>query len=105
MIFDILNSFGRALLALIIVYKLTQLRQTMNLVERIGLGLVGGCSFLTIGVIWERDGPFEGWASTMMTLGCILFLGGRTWRDMRHQRANDAQIAYWEAHKAGRGKA
>ena len=90
MIFDILNSLGRFVLTVIVIYKVTQLRPTMNVIERVGLGLVGGCGFLTIGVIWERDGPFEGWASTMMTFGCILFLGGRTWRDLRHQRANDA---------------
>ena len=102
MIFDIINSLFRFLLTVIVIYKVTQLRATMNMVERIGLGLVGGCSFLTIGVIWERDGPFEGWASTMMTLGCVLFLGGRTWRDMRHQRNNNLQAAYWEAHKAGK---
>jgi len=101
-IFDILNSFGRIMLTIIVIYKLTHLRDTMNVVERVGLGLVGGCSFLTVGVIWERDGPFEGWASTMMTFGCILFLGGRTWRDRRHLRANERQIQYWEAHKAGR---
>lgn len=104
MIFDILNSVGRLALTMLVVYKLTQFREMANVIERLGLGLLGGCSFLTIAVIWERDGPFEGWASTMMTLGAIMLLAGRTYRDMKHDRANHVGRNEAERYLKARGK-
>lgn len=93
MIFDFLNSAGRILLTLIVAYKLVQFREMMIPLERIGLGMMGGGSFLTVSVIWEgASSPFDGWATTLMTVGAILFLGGRTWRDRRHSRANAGAV-------------
>lgn len=94
MIWDILNSIGRALLTILAVYKLAQFREMMIPMERLGLGMMGGGSFLTIAVIWERQrSPFDGWSVTVLTAGAVLFLAGRTWRDRKHQRANDAMAA------------
>lgn len=103
MTWDILNSLWRVLLVLVVAYKLTQFREMMIAAERIGLGLMGGGSLMTVSIIWEhRASPFDGWAVSVMTIGAVVFLMGRTWRDRRHQRANDRQIQYWEAHKAGK---
>lgn len=105
-IFAILLTGLRFAVTCICSVKVTRFRDTMNLTERIGLGIMGSGSFLTIGVVWERTGsPFEGWAATLLTFGALLFLAGRTWRDWKHQRANDEQAAYWEARKAGKGGA
>jgi hypothetical protein len=95
MMWDILNSAGRALLTLLAIYKLAQFREMMIPLERLGLGMMGGGSFLTIAVIWERQrSPFDGWSVTVLTVGAVLFLAGRTWRDRRHQRANEMQV-HW----------
>lgn len=105
MTFDILMTFGRLILTMIVVVKITRFRETMNATERIGLGLMGSGSFLTIGVIWERTGsPFEGWAASVLTYGAILFLVGRTWRDWRHEQANEAMArlaGQWRRDRSG----
>lgn len=99
MTWDILNSLGRLMLTLIVIYKLSQFREMMIPIERLGLGMMGAGSLLTISIIWERTrSPFDGWAVTVMTVGAVLFVAGRTWRDRRHQRANDAlvrQAEHW----------
>ncbi|WP_156884277.1 hypothetical protein V3I01_08000 [Sphingomonas sp. gentR] len=89
MMWDILNVFGRLLLTAIAVYKLSQFRDHMIAMERIGLGFMGGGSFLTIPIIIDRyNNPFNGWATSVLTFGAVLFLAGRTWRDRRHEQAN-----------------
>lgn len=103
MIFDIINSLFRAIVTLVCVYKLYRFYDMMIPLERIGLAFMASGSLMTVSIIWEhRQSPFDGWAVSVMTIGLSLFLAGRTWRDRRHQRANDLQIQYWEAHKAGK---
>lgn len=93
MIWDALNIAGRLLLTGIVVYKLARFREMMIPVERVGLGMMGGGSFLTVPVIVERQAsPFDGWAITLLTVGAVVFLIGRTWRDRRHQKANEAMV-------------
>ncbi|WP_398457441.1 hypothetical protein [Sphingomonas albertensis] len=103
MMFDIINSIARALLTVLIVYKLIRFHDMMIAPERMGLGLMASGSMMTVPIIWEGTrSPFDGWAVSVMTIGAVVFLAGRTWRDRKHQRANDRQVAYWEAHKAGK---
>jgi len=102
-VFDAINTAGRIILTCIVVYKVTQFREMANVVERYGLGLMGAGSFLTVPVIlYKNQNPFEGWAVSLLTIGAIMFLSGRTWRDMKHQRANRIMIERgrdWQAHK------
>jgi hypothetical protein len=100
MIWDLINSLGRLLLTAIVIYKVTQFRDTMNNVERAGLCLMASGSFLTSALIWEPDGPFHGWSVSLLTYGAIIFLAGRTWRDRRHQRANDTQVRMYDEWRA-----
>jgi hypothetical protein len=106
MTFDIINSLARAIVTFVCVYKLYRFHDMMIPAERIGLGFMASGSLMTVPIIWQgHHSPFDGWAVSVMTIGLAVFLGGRTWRDRRHQRANDQQIAYWQAHRGGRGKA
>ncbi len=103
MIFDIVNSLARALVTFVCVYKLYRFYDMMIPLERIGLAFMASGSLMTVTIIWQGSrSPFDGWAVSVMTIGLAVFLAGRTWRDRRHQRANDQQVQYWEAHKAGR---
>jgi len=104
-IFAVLMTIGRLLLTAVVVIKVTRFRETMNVMERAGLGFVGGSSFLTVAVIWERQGsPFEGWAATLLTFGVLMFLIGRTIRDRKHDNANRAAAVEARAYLRSRGK-
>lgn len=105
MTFELVNIVGRITLTMFVVYKLTQLRLTINLVERMGLGMMGAGSFLTISVIWERQqSPFDGWAGCLLTYGAVCFLAGRTWRDMKHARTNRRADRLAHSYLTARGK-
>lgn len=102
-VFDYLNVLGRLLLTALVVYKLAQFRDHMIGMERVGLGMMGGGSFLTIPIILDRyNNPFNGWATSLLTIGAVIFLAGRTWRDRRHAKANEAMIRQYEARMAAR---
>lgn len=104
-LFAIVMTLLRLVLTAIVIVKITRFRDTMNAMERIGLGLMGSGSFLTVGVIWERTGsPFEGWAATILTLGAVLFLIGRTRRDWIHAQANRAADREARTYLKARGK-
>lgn len=103
-VFDAINAFGRVLLTIIIVYKVTQFREQANWIERTGLGLMGAGSFLTVPVIlYKNENPFEGWAVTLMTYGAIMWTSGRTLRDRRHKKRNDMQVRWHEEWKRSQG--
>lgn len=89
MTLDIIHAVCRLILTAIIVVKITRFGETLNPVERVGLGMMGGAGLLTIGVIWERqESPFADWSPLIFTIGAILLLAGRTWRDWRHEHRN-----------------
>lgn len=101
--FDILNVLGRVILTAVVVLKLGMFREMANAAERVGLGMMGAGSFLTIPVIlFKDDNPFEGWSISLLTYGAVLFLAGRTWRDSKHARMNmlaRRQGREWQAQK------
>ncbi|MBB4616895.1 hypothetical protein [Sphingomonas abaci] len=102
---DIVNTLGRLVLTLIVVVKITRFRGTLNAMERVSLGAMGGGSFLTIAVIWERQSsPFDGWATTLVTFGAVGFLIGRTVRDWKHDHANARANEQAERWLQARGK-
>jgi len=104
MTFGILNAVLSFLLTLIVVYKVTMFRSQANGMERLGLGLMGSGFFLTIPVsLFRNENPFEGWAVTLLRIGVIVFLAGRTLRDYRHKKRNDMQVRWHEEWKRSRG--
>lgn len=105
MIIEIANSVGRLALTCSSVFLVTHLRHMLNFAERFGLGLVGGGSFLTIAVIWERQqSPFDGWAVTILTYGALIFFCGFGYRKLRHDRNNVRSVAASAAYLRARGK-
>ncbi len=102
--FDAINAAFRVILTILVIYKVTQFRDQANGVERAGLGMMGAGSFLTVPVLLYRNqNPFEGWAATLLTVGAILLLAGRTWRDRRHKKRNDMQVRGHKEWKRSRG--
>lgn len=102
---DIINALLRLSLTFICIYKLAQFRDQTNMAERVGIGMIGGGSFMTIGIILEGTvSPFDGWATSVMTAGVVLLIAGRTWRDLQHQRNNRRQLIASRAWMKGRGE-
>lgn len=105
MIWDITSSVLRVGLTMLVIYKLAWFRDASNMAERIGLGMLGGCSFLTVPSIWDRAAsPFDGWSTTVMSAGVLLFVGGRTFRDRKHAMRNEEQTNQARAYLQARGK-
>lgn len=103
--FDTINVVGRIVLTAVVIYKLAQFREMANVAERYGLGMMGAGSFLTVPIILLKDAnPFEGWAVSLLTIGAIMFLSGRTWRDRKHARANAAMVKIGREWQAQKGK-
>lgn len=102
---DIINALLRLSLTILCIYKLAQFREQANLCERTGIGMMGGGSFMTIGIIVEGPmSPFDGWATTVLTMGIVLLVAGRTWRDLQHDRNNRRQLAISQSWMKGRGE-
>lgn len=98
------SVFRLAAMGLAIV-AITKYRDMFNMAERIGLSLMGGCAFMTIGIIWEREhSPFDGWASSLFTFGFVLFMSGLLHRKGKHERANAKQRAMGREWQAQKGK-
>jgi uncharacterized membrane protein YesL len=105
MTWAIIHSILRLALMALSIGAITKYRNMFILLERIGLSMMGGCAFLTIDVIWMReDSPFDGWATSMFTLGGVLFLTGLLYRKNKHQLANERQVRQSRAYLKARGK-
>lgn len=82
----------------ILVWKLYRFSHLFNAFERWGMSITGGCSLLTITVIWDAErSPFDGWATSLFSLGVLLYFLGRSSRHWRHERNNAAML-----HRGGR---
>jgi len=105
MIWDIINSLGRLILTVLATGIVMFVPEELSHSERAGLALTGSGSFLTIGVIWEgHDSPFDGWATTIITYGMVLFLWGYGTRKIDHWRRNTAQRRAARLHFGSKGK-
>ncbi|MEO7467814.1 MAG: hypothetical protein ABIV36_12425 [Sphingobium limneticum] len=90
---DILNSLARVAITLILVWKLIRFQGLFNAWERTGMSIAAGCSLLTVTVIWQgQRSPFDGWATTLFSIGVLLYFIGRMTRHWRHERANQMQL-------------
>lgn len=105
MIWILMHTAISVLLILTALFMMWRWGAQKNLAERLGLALVSGCGFLRINVIWERhDSPYDYWAPTLLSLGLLLVLTGRGYRDWRHESRNISAIKQARAHLQARGK-
>lgn len=87
---DLIGAACAAGMALVAILKLTWLNGVYNKAERIGLGLIGGPSFMLMLSLMEgEDSPFRLWAFTIFMVGNFVYFLGRFSREIRHHRANE----------------
>lgn len=90
---DILNSLARLAITGILIWKLVRFPTLFNVWERFGMSIAAGCSVLTITVIWEgQRSPFDGWATSLFSIGVLLYFVGRMTRHWRHERVQELQL-------------
>jgi hypothetical protein len=108
LIFAIGNTIARLALTLFIAVAIDIYADDLNKTERVGLGLLGGSSFMTIGPIWGSyqrvQTPYDQWSGFLMTMGCLIFAGGRMWRLHRHRLRNRRARDEARQYLAGRGR-
>lgn len=105
MIWLIMHTLISLMLIAVALFMMWRWGANKNLAERMGLALISGCGFLRINVIWERhDSPFDYWAPTLLSLGVLLLLTGRGYRDWRHDDRNQTAVSQARAHLQSRGK-
>lgn len=87
------NAILRLAVTIILTIKLARYADMLIKLERLGIGIMGGTSFLTVPVIVNGGSgtPFDGWASTLFTLGALIYFSGRMSRHARH-RVNNARM-------------
>jgi hypothetical protein len=106
-VWTVLNIILRFVLTVCMVVGVIKYAEQLNWLERAGMGFVGGASIMTIPMIidvYNRGTPFDGWATSILTAGCIMIVAGIMVRMRRHQKRNAEQINAAKAHLKGRGK-
>lgn len=106
-LFAALNSAFRLAVTAILVFKLFCFRDTFNQLERAGMSIAAGTSFLTIPVIFDLNKtgtPMDGWAGTAFTFGVLIYFIGRMTRLRAHAAANDEMNRQAREHLTERGK-
>jgi hypothetical protein len=103
--FMIINVIGRLVVTALVIVEVALFRERNNMFERLGMGLMGGGSFLTVPVIlYPQNTPFDGWSTSILTWGVICFLGGGLYRRWKHKRANDQAVSQSKQYLESRGK-
>lgn len=106
-IFVLLNIGLRALLTLCTIYCILRFGPRLNYLERLGAGVVGGASLMTIPLIidvFKQGTPFDGWATSLITAGVITAFCGLMKRAHAHELRNRDAVEQAKAHLSERGK-
>ncbi len=98
-----LHIAGRFVLTCLMTFGLVYFADVLSKGERLGMGMIGGSSFLTIAIIADTrkiGTPFDVWSPSILTYGVIVFCASRIWRFHKHRRANErmkeASARYYE---------
>ena len=108
MCFILGNMVARLALTVFAVGILHYYHDRLNITQRLGLGLMGGMSFLTLPVVYDmyvtKEGtPFDVWVGFLSTVGMLLFMYGTFIRVRRHSIANAQQILQSQRYLRDRG--
>ena len=99
---DAMNFVARLAIVVIAVVKVWRFYDSYNRAERLGLGVLAGCALMTIPVVLQGAGsPFAEWASAFFAVGVLIYLAGRLYRTIEHDRANRAQVRQATKRKVG----
>lgn len=103
-IYPLLNIIASLIVAGIIAYKLTARVDKFTVVERLGMGMIGAGSILTIGPLMSVEPtPFEDWSATLLRIGCAVYFYGRMTRHHYNNAAARRQARTYLNHR-GLGK-
>lgn len=96
MFWPILNMTASLIVAAIVGYKLLRRPHAFTTMERVGMGLLGAGSILTIGpIMWTTPTPFEDWSATLLRFGCAIYFVGRM---LKHHHNNQAAVRQARRH-------
>lgn len=99
-LYPTLNIIASLLVAGILTYKLIWRADRFTCMERVGMGLIGGGSILTVGPLMSlAPTPYEDWSATLMRLGLAVYFIGRM---LRHQHRNAAAVRQAQKYLEGR---
>lgn len=101
------SAMMRVGVSALMAWVLIRIGHLLNVVERIGLGLIGGSCLMTAVVIYadqRYSTPFDTWAGFLLGAGMVLFFTGFVSRKLKHERNNTATIMRATAHLQARGK-
>ena len=108
MTFVILSACARMAFSLMLGWVLIRVGHLLNLVERVGVGLMGGAGFMTVAVILDNGTshgtPFDVWSGALFTIGGWLFFSGFVHRKMRHERRNAESVDQARNYLQARGR-
>lgn len=81
MTWAVINIFAGMVVACLVSYLLGAHGHRFNIIERVGMGLMGGGSVLTIGPILTRSiltgaSPYDDWSGLLLRVGCAIVLLG-----------------------------
>ena len=102
----ILNAVLSVAVTICIVFVLVRYIHCYNLVERLGHGLAGAASFISI---FKHLGyaaliaPYNQGYQLLWRVGWVLFLAGKVWRLEHHRRANANAVQQAQRYFAERG--
>lgn len=99
----LLQIVVRSALVSFMCYELYRRGDVLNSMERRGMALVAGCTFMTIPVYMDihRDGtPFDNWAALGLAMGVLIAGVGREIRHRGHDRRTRKTVAQAREHFA-----
>ena len=104
----VVNSVLRLALTMLLTYKIIKHGHQLIPLERVGMGMMGGGGLLSVPVIMgnanDTTTPFDGWSTSVLTIGALLYFSGRLTRHIRHERNNKRAAQQARDYLASRGK-
>lgn len=108
--FGIVNIVLRSIFMLCMIHGLVRFGRQLSFGQRAGMGFAGGAALMTIPSTWayhfnrSEMTPFDGWATSILMFGCIVFFMATMRRYREHERRNSETVEQARRHLTDRGK-